>query len=101
MNQEYLNVGDKIKFKIFDEPYEVYARNDDFIICRDVHSKKAWYTIIDVKNNQRGEHNSYGHACITKQDCENTLKALEDKDIEMSRRNVIDLDIEKIIKNRH
>ena len=64
-------------------------------------AKKRGTRLLMLKNNQRGEHNSYGHACITKQDCENTLKALEDKDIEMSRRNVIDLDIEKIIKNRN
>lgn len=93
-----VEVGDKIKFKTFDEPYEIYARNDDFIICRDVKSKEAYYTIIDVKNNKRGTHNSYGHACETKEDCQSTLKALADKEIGMSHRNIISLDITNIIK---
>lgn len=88
-----LNLGDQVNFELLDDTYVAYAKSKNYILCKDVDLSKNFYTIIDVRNNQRGTHNSFGHGATTKKDCHQTLQALESGVIEMSCRNILALDI--------
>jgi len=88
-----INLGDVINFERLDDPYVVYCKSENYILCKDANESKNFYTIIDVKNNRRGTHNSFGYGCTTKKDCSETISALESVEIEMSCRNILPLDI--------
>lgn len=93
-----LQVNDVVYFKAFDVPYVVYAKNEQYAVCRDELSKEDYYTIIDISNDLRGTHDSYGQATITRADCETTLQRLAADEIGMSSRNVVALDIKRVDK---
>ena len=94
-----VKIGDIINFERLDEPYVVYCQSENYILCKDVDESKNFYTIIDVRNEQRGAHNSFGYGCTTKKDCRETLNALESGVIEMSHRNILALDVISIKSN--
>lgn len=89
-----LQVNDVVHFKAFNESYVVYAKNEQYAVCRN----KNYYTIIDISNGLRGTHDSYGQATITRADCETTLQRLAADEIGMSSRNVVALDITRVDK---
>lgn len=92
-------VGDKIKFKSEKRPYRVRAIGQRFIVCTKPFNPKhtVIYTIVDLKRNVRGTENLV--FCLgfeTDKDCRAALKRLESEETEVSYRNSIELDIEKI-----
>lgn len=59
--------------------------------------KSLVYTIIDFKNNVKGAHNSFSYGIknkTLKKDAKEMMKALESNEIEISRRNSIELNID-------
>ena len=96
-----IKVGNKIKFKEEKQRYTVQACDDRFVICTKPFNPKktVLYTIIDFERNERGTDNLvFSHGYETKKDCKKNLKMLQKKDMEVSYRNYIKLDIEKRYK---
>lgn len=96
-----LTLGQKIKFS--DEPYwyEIKAITKDFVICWN----KRHYTIIDLQNGVRGPGTSWGLGHETDEQILETVLALHGRhpneiDQEVSRRNRVNLDIEKLTCDR-
>jgi hypothetical protein len=100
-------VGDRIKFASEKQSYLVRARDDRFIIATkplNIH-RTYLYTIVDIFRMVRGPDNlifersgGYGDD----QQCREAIFELNDPEnvIEVSYRNCIDLDIERVIKAR-
>lgn len=95
-----INKGDKIKFKTEVQQYTVRAVNKRYVICsKPFNARKGYlYSIIDFEENIRGGHdrlfNCYGYA---DRDFREMFADLVRKKIEISYRNRIELDIERII----
>lgn len=97
INQRFA-VGEKLRFA--EEPkrsYTIQAMNARYAICtrkiyipsRQQHT--VLYTIVDSETMMRGPNNLIfnGYDYATKLGCEESLRALEDGEIELSRRNSI------------
>lgn len=103
INDEYhlskLPVGTKIKFKREKQRYTVRASNVAFCICTKPFNarKTCIYTIIDWQRNVRGTENLiFGRGAETDEQCEEMLERLTNEYSQVSYRNFVELDIEKI-----
>lgn len=96
-----IRVGDKLKFKEEGHRYVVRAMNERYIICTKPFNlnNTYFYTIVDFQEKIRGAHNViFDSYKDTDQSFKLMLRHLIDGTIEISHRNRIDLNIEKIIK---
>lgn len=100
--------GDKVKFAEEKQAYTIQAKGDRYIVCNKPFNlrKTTLYTIIDLINLIRGPENLvFGAGAETREQCEEMLKRLEGRDIELggtteiSYRNNIPLVIEHIKVN--
>lgn len=92
-----VNVGDKVYLPNEKRPYIVQARNDRYIICTKPFNPRRTviYFIIDLVRKVRGADNlifCYGYE--TREQCQENLKRLENKEMEVSYRNVVPLDFD-------
>jgi hypothetical protein len=92
-------IGSKIKFYEEKQKYTIRASNVAFAICTKpmnaLHT--VLYTIIDWGNNIRGTENLiFGLGVETDKECREMLKRLTEGKTEVSSRNNIKLNIEKI-----
>jgi len=124
MNNKKLNQGQEVYFIGEKAPMIVNEINENFAICtRDLHrwydadliryeakenfssftetynnlKNSIVYSILDFKNNVKGTHNSWGYGIekkTLKNDAKEILKALESNEIEISRRNSCQLNID-------
>ena len=124
MNNQKLKQGQEVYFIGEKAPMIVNEINENFAICtRDLHrwydsdlikyeakenfqsftetynnlKKSIVYSILDFKNNVKGTHNSWGFGIekkTLKNDAKEILKALESNNIEISRRNSCELNID-------
>lgn len=124
MNDKKLNQGQEVYFIGEKAPMIVNEINENYAICtRDLHrwydadlikyeakenfqsftetynslKKSIVYSILDFKNNVKGPHNSWGFGIekkTLKKDSKEILKALESNEIEISRRNSCQLNID-------
>ncbi len=109
MDGKPLEVGDRVKF-YKTKFYTVRASNKFFAVCTQPlnmitrlggkkykHEKTVLYTIIDWNERIRGTENLiFGFGAETDEDCKEMLARLTNGDSEVSHRNRVDLDIEKI-----
>lgn len=94
-----LPVGSKVKFVEGKQSYTVQASNIAFAVCTKPFNarKTVLYTIIDWQNDIRGTENLiFGMGAETKEDCEEMLERLTQGKSEISHRNNIPLEIEKL-----
>lgn len=94
-----VKVEDKVYLPNEKRPYIVQARDDRFIICTKPYNPKktVMYFIVDLKRKVRGTDNlvfGYFDGYETRVNCEGALKSLQDGEMEVSYRNVVDLDID-------
>lgn len=91
-----LVVGGRIKFlgdrrwwtvEATTEHYAIATRSGDF-------GRDSRYTVIAWSEGRRGPHNSWGYGATTRAECEETLRALEAGEIEMSERASVHLDLD-------
>lgn len=124
MSYEKLKEGQKVFFIGEKAPMIVNEINENFAICtRNLHrwydaelikyeasegfksftesynelKNSIVYSILDFKNNIKGAHNSWGYGIerkSLKKDAKEILKALESNEIEISRRNSCDLNVD-------
>lgn len=124
MNYEKLKEGQEVYFIGEKAPMNINEINENFAICtRDLHrwydadliryeakenfqsftetynnlKNSIVYSILDFKNNVKGTHNSWGFGIekkTLKKDAKEILKALELNEIEISRRNSCQLNID-------
>ncbi|MCK5236911.1 MAG: hypothetical protein KAR06_07995 [Deltaproteobacteria bacterium] len=108
-----MKVGNKVRFFVDDEvaPYTVQARGERYIICtkpttdepdhpevQELKEPTVFYTIIDLQEGERGpDDRVFCAGYETQEQCEAALKELEAGEIELSRRNSIGLDIQRIM----
>jgi len=92
-------VGTKIRFMEEKQSYTVQASNRFYSICTkplNIH-KTVLYTIVDWHNQVRGTENLiFGMGAESKEDCEEMLDRLTNADSDISHRNYIALNIEKV-----
>lgn len=91
--------GDRVKFKEEKKRYTVRACNKLFAICTKPFNlkKTVLYTVIDFTNNIRGTENLiFCAGAETDTKCVEMLDRLTNKETEISHRNFITLNIEKI-----
>lgn len=90
---------DKIKFKGENRPYHVQACDSRYLICTKPFNlkKSVLYTIVDFKENIRGTENLvFCMGFETRKLCKEALKRLQSGYSEISYRNRIRLDIERV-----
>lgn len=95
--------GTKIKFANEKQLFTIRASNVAFGICTKPFNPKhtVLYTIIDWQNNIRGTENLiFGMGAETDKQCREMLKRLTEGESEVSHRNQIKLDIEKVILSK-
>jgi hypothetical protein len=92
--------GDRIKF-IDEKPlYTVIAQNNRFVICTRPYNvmRTCIYSIIDKWKGIRGTENLvFGLGFYTLSECQDALLRLNSKETEVSHRNFITTNIEKVI----
>lgn len=89
-------VGDKIKFEREKQRYTIWACDNRYLICKKPFNARRTYlyTIVDLQEQVRGADNIVGGlAYDTKEECEESLKWLQEGKIEISHRNRINLDL--------
>jgi len=94
-----IEVGTKIKFFSEKQRYTVRASNVAFCICTKPFNarKTVLYTVIDWNRNVRGTENLiFGMGAKTDKECKEMLARLTEGESEVSYRNFIELDIEKV-----
>jgi hypothetical protein len=103
-------VGDKIYFAEERNPYTIQACDERFLICTKPFNPKhtVQYTIVDLKDGIRGADNYWkwgGYIDYAdRKECERMLRALhgdcdeQDRQVMISPRNQIDLNIVKVVK---
>lgn len=97
-----LKKGDKVWFPGEKQGYTVRVRNDRYVICTKPFNlkKTVIYTIIDMKQQIRGTENLiFCFGFETDKQCEEALQRLIKGESEISRRNRVQLVIEKIEDN--
>jgi hypothetical protein len=91
--------GSKIKFENEKQKYTVMASNVAFAVCTKPFNaqKTVLYTVIDWNQGIRGTENLiFEMGAETKELCQNMLERLTQGESEVSHRNFIKLDIEKL-----
>lgn len=99
MTKLNLIVDDKILFAEEKRAYTVQACDERFVICtKPFNAKKTViYSIIDFERNVRGTENLiFGMGFETREECEEALTRLKSGETEVSYRNFIPLEIEKV-----
>lgn len=94
-----LTVGDKIKFQREKQKYTVQACDARYVVCTKPFNarKTVLYTIIDFVRNERGPENLvFGFGAETPKQCKEMLKRLQKGESEVTYRNCVALDIERI-----
>lgn len=94
-------VGDKLKFAEEKRPFKIRALNSRFVICTQPFNlkKTVFYTVIDLKKNIRGTENLiFGMGAETHNECIEMLQRLTAGETDISHRNNIKCNIERIIK---
>ena len=94
-----MNVGDKVKFRNQKQRYTVQACNELFAVCTKPFNprKTVLYTVIDFMENVRGTENLiFGMGAETKEQCREMLERLTTNETEVSYRNRVPLDIERV-----
>ncbi len=101
-----MKAGDKIYFKEERFPYTIMACDERYLICTKPFNLKkdcVQYTIVDLKNEIRGADNYWkwgGHYDYKqKEECEQCLKDLYTGEVGISYRNIIPLEIVKVIEH--
>ncbi len=103
--------GAKIKFAEEKQMFYVRASNVAFAVCTKPlnmikrlgggkyrHEKTVLYTVIDWHEGVRGTENLiFGMGAETDKDCQEMLERLTDGESEVSHRNRVKLNIEKVI----
>lgn len=95
-------VGYKVKFIEEKKPYTVRACNDKFAVCTKPFNlkKTVFYTVIDLNKNIRGTENLiFGMGAETHNECIEMLQRLTAGETDISHRNNIKCNIERIIKS--
>ena len=95
-----IKAGDKIKFKGEKRPYRVRAADGRFAVCTKPFNLQntVLYTIVDLERDVRGTDDLiFGHGYETDEDTANALKQLQAGEIEVSHRNCVPLNIERVI----
>jgi len=98
-------VGDKIYFKGEKFPYVIQACDERFLVCTKPFNLQhtVQYTIVDLEKGIRGADNYWkwgGHYDYSKQEeCQKCLIDLYRGEVEISSRNVVELEIVKPEKN--
>ena len=101
-NPPKFQAGDKIKFVEEKTYYTIRCCSERFLICTRPYNfqKTVFYAIVDLEEGVRGPNNlvfnMYDYK--TNKGCKESLKALEEGQIEVSHRNRIPLKIEKVKK---
>jgi hypothetical protein len=96
--------GDKIYFKEEKKPYTVRACSKRFLVCTKPFNPKhtVLYTIVDLTLNIRGTENMiFCQGFETDIECEEALERLKTGESEVSHRNQIELNIEKIVSQKN
>ena len=94
-----IEVGSKIKFVEEKQKYTVMASNVAFAVCTKPMNalKTVLYSVIDWHQKIRGTENLiFGMGAETKEDCEEMLERFTQGESEISHRNWIQLNIEKL-----
>lgn len=97
-----LPVGAKIKFAEDKQSFEVKASNERFAVLTKPFNleKTVFYTIVDLKEGVRWtENNLFWMWAETQKQCEEMLERINSNKTEISRRNVVSLNMDKIIFN--
>lgn len=102
MKQSGIKIKDKIYFSSEKTPYTIKAFDGRYAICTKPYNfkKTVIYTIIDFKNNIRSTNNlvfnMYDYKILN--DINECLNDLKTGDVELSRRNSVELDITKVYR---
>lgn len=100
MKQSGIKINDKVYFSTEKAPYTVKAFDGRYAICTKPYNfkKTVMYTIIDFKEAKRSTNNLVFNMYDYKvqEDIDECLKDLKSGEIELSRRNSVDLDIIKV-----
>lgn len=100
MRQSGIKVNDKVYFSSEKAPYTVKAFDGRYAICTKPYNfkKTVMYTIVDFKKDKRSTNNLVFNIYDYKvqKDIDQCLKDLRSGEIELSRRNSVDLDIIKV-----
>ena len=94
-----IKTGDKIKFESEKRPYLVRAADDRFAVCTKPFNLRhtTLYTIVDLEKDIRGPDNTvFGEGYETDEDAARALGELQAGEIEVSYRNRVPLDIERV-----
>ena len=95
-----LPIGTKIKFAEEKQAYTIRASNRFYCVCTKPFNprKTVLYSVIDLVNDIRGTENLvFGLGSETDEECRNMLSRLTFAELDISRRNYISLNIEKIV----
>jgi len=104
MKQTGIKVGSKVYFSGEKRPYIVKAFDGRYAICTKPFNlqQTVLYTIVDFKNVIRSSNNlvfnSYDY--MVQGDIDRCLADLKSGKIELSQRNKVDLDIDKVVEIR-
>lgn len=86
--------GDKIKFLEERFNYTVRAAGKRFAVCTRPHFKTIMYTVLDLVDQVRSTENLvFCFGAETDRQCRDMLKRIESGETELSRRNMIPLNI--------
>ena len=94
-----LKTGDRIKFAAEKQPYRVRVADARFAVCTKPFNlrKTVLYTIVDLEQGVRGaDDRIFSEGYETDEEIAQALKRLQAGEIEVSRRNRVDLDIERV-----
>jgi hypothetical protein len=98
-NDAKVNRGDHVRFAGERRSYTVRAANERFAVCTKPFAPKKTviYTVIDFAKGIRGTENLiFCQGAETDEQCEQMLARLTAGESEVSRRNRVDLEIEKV-----
>ena len=90
-----VDVGDIVRIPTERNAYIVRARDDRYIICNKNIGHSIKYFIIDLEERVRGADNQiFCSGYETEEQCKERLRDLQDGIIEISKRNVVPLDVD-------
>jgi hypothetical protein len=95
-----VKAGDKIKFAEEKQAYTIRARGERYLVCTKPFNprKTVLYTVVDLVEDVRGTENLvFGMGAETNEECEEMVQRLESGQSEVSYRNRIKLNVEKVI----
>lgn len=91
-----IKVGSRFKFREDNIWFTVQALNERYLICTSETKLGHFHTILDLEKGIRGDDNMVFHnGYDTVELCEARLKEFDTGDLEISRRNWVQLNITK------